>query len=393
MRASTPVKSFTMACLLVSALASLIPAAYAKPGNGGGGDNPPPPSGTHSSCRASAARVDSLPLLGFLEPVVANRQTPDDGDPCVSDGQVLIGLPADIVNIGVLVADTTAKPSGSFPAQAEGLAAEVGIGLDGSALLPFSELQVNVNVLDAQAKVRGVNGQCTLSATSSVAGALITIAGVPVPLPSPLITDHHEIPVPLVGTLHLNETLSTSNSITQRALWLEVTNPLKKALGLKDVVVGEATANFEAGDRCDEPRKQPDLRRMTGGGKFSDGTTTATHGFTLRCDKAAAPQRLEVNWGNGNKFHLDSLTAASCSDSPDVNPGAPAAGFDTYVGAGSGSYNGNAGATAKWTFIDAGEPGSNDRASIEIKDVNGAVVLIIQNSTLFKGNHQAHGSR
>ena len=143
--------------------------------------------------------------------------------------------------------------------------------------------------------------------------------------------------------------------------------------------------------RCDEPRKPVNLRRMTGGGSFTDGTTTATHGFTLRCDKSSTPQRLQVNWNNGNKFHLESLTAATCSDSPDINPGSPAAaGFDTYAGAGTGRYNGVAGATANWTFTDAGEPGSQDKASIEIKDANGAVVLIIQGSILLRGNHQAH---
>lgn len=372
--------------------ASPLTPSHAKPdhaggpGGGGAGDGGTT-AGAHSSCRASAARIDSLPLLGFLEPIVANRQSPDDGDPCVSDGAALLNLPADVVNLGVLVAATSAKPTGSFPAHAESVVVDAGINLG-----PL--LTVNAEVLNAKAKVRGIKGQCQLTASSSVAGAFVTIGGLPVPLPSPLLNDHFELPVPLVGTLHFNETILTGNKITQRALWLEVSHPLQHLLDLKDVVIAEATTDFEPGTAsCDEPRKPADQRRMTGGGRFSDGATTATHGFTLRCDKVATPQRLQVNWGNGNKFHLESLTSAACSDDPNVNPGAPEAGFDTYVGAGSGRYNGAAGATARWTFVDAGEPGRNDRASIEIKDANGAVVLIIQNSTLLRGNHQAHGSR
>lgn len=374
----------------ILSLTMTMAADAAKPSSPGGGGNTT--DAARSSCRASALRVDSLPLLGFIEPVVANKQSPDDGDPCVSDGQALLELPANIVNAGVLVAVTSAKPAGSFPAHAESVAVDVGLDISDN-ILPTSLLAVDVGVLSAAAHVRSVNGQCQLSASSSVSGALVEVAGLTVPLPSPLITDHIEIPVPLVGTLHLNETLTTANKITQRALWLQVTDPVQQLLGLKDVVIGEATADFEGGTRCDEPRKPGDLRRMTGGGKFTDGATTVTHGFSLRCDKASTPQRLQVNWGNGNKFHLDSLSSATCSDAPDVSPGAPAAGFDTYVGAGSGRYNGATGATARWTFTDAGEPGSSDRASIEIKDANGAVVLIVQGSTLFKGNHQAHGSR
>jgi hypothetical protein len=44
---------------------------------------------------------------------------------------------------------------------------------------------------------------------------------------------------------------------------------------------------------------------MTGGGKI--GTTGVTHGFVLHCVPSRTPNRLEVNWGSGNKFHLDSL--------------------------------------------------------------------------------------
>ena len=59
-------------------------------------------------------------------------------------------------------------------------------------------------------------------------------------------------------------------------------------------------------------------------------------------------------------------------------------------GKGVGAYNGVSGATAEWTFTDAGEPGKNiDDAKIVIKDVNGNPVLSVT-GLLNSGNQQAH---
>jgi len=127
--------------------------------------------------------------------------------------------------------------------------------------------------------------------------------------------------------------------------------------------------------------------RMTGGGSI--GNTGARHGFELHCNAATLPNRLEVNWGKGNKFHLESLTSASCTDDPGIVPNPPAAGFDTYTGKGGGRYNGAAGATAEWTFTDAGEPGKNDTATITIKDAGSNIVLSVSGK-LQNGNQQAH---
>lgn len=129
--------------------------------------------------------------------------------------------------------------------------------------------------------------------------------------------------------------------------------------------------------------------RMTGGGSVFAGSLRVTHGFTLRCDGGDNPQRLEVNWGKGNKFHLTSLTGVLCSDDPALIPNQPKAGFDTYEGTGVGKYNGAAGATASWKFTDAGEPGTSDTAQITIWDANGNQVLTVS-GPLEKGNHQAH---
>ena len=130
--------------------------------------------------------------------------------------------------------------------------------------------------------------------------------------------------------------------------------------------------------------------RMTGGGSvFMEDGTRVTHGFELHCNVTKGPNNLQVNWGKGNKFHLEKLTAASCSDDPDIAPNPPPAGFDTCTGAGTGRYKDVSGAKAKWTFTDAGEPGKNDSAKIEIWDANGALVLSVSGK-LASGNHQAH---
>lgn len=127
--------------------------------------------------------------------------------------------------------------------------------------------------------------------------------------------------------------------------------------------------------------------RMTGGGTI--GSTDTKHGFELHCTISDLPNNLEVNWGKGNKFHLDTLTAAGCSDDPSITPNPPSAGFDTYVGKGNGRYNGVSGYTAKWKFTDAGEPGVNDYATITVYDpANNPVATFSGN--LSKGNQQAH---
>jgi hypothetical protein len=133
-------------------------------------------------------------------------------------------------------------------------------------------------------------------------------------------------------------------------------------------------------------RPQPKKGRMTGGGTF--GKQRVHHGFTLHCNLQGQPQKLELNWGNGNKFHLERLTFATCVDDPKIGWRRPAAGFDTYLGAGTGRYNG-APATAIWSFTDAGESGNKDTAAIVIKDAAGRIVLSGSGS-ISNGNHQAH---
>jgi len=144
---------------------------------------------------------------------------------------------------------------------------------------------------------------------------------------------------------------------------------------------------------CVSPVK-PIEGRMTGGGtvvgKAAAGTPTEIkHGFELHCDAAEVPNNLEVNFGKGNKFHLESLTSAVCTDDPIFSEEQPVAGFDTYKGKGIGRYNGITGATAEWEFTDRGEPGKSDTVKLKIVDVGGATVVDIVGA-LKVGNQQAH---
>ena len=133
----------------------------------------------------------------------------------------------------------------------------------------------------------------------------------------------------------------------------------------------------------------PERAWMTGGGSVFQGSRV-THGFTLQCNATNGPNSLQINW-NRNRFHLENLVSAVCSDDPSIEPRPPVADFDTYEGVGTGRYNGVSGATAQWIFTDAGEPGRNDLAQIVVTDVSGNIVLWVAD-TLRNGNHQAHGS-
>jgi hypothetical protein len=128
--------------------------------------------------------------------------------------------------------------------------------------------------------------------------------------------------------------------------------------------------------------------RMTGGGSIFAGSMRITHGMELNCDATQNPQNLQINW-QGNRFHLQQLTSAFCSNDPYINPAPPEAGFNTFTGSGIGRLNGRAGATIDFTFTDAGEPGTSDTASYSIYNSSGALVLT-GSGTLDKGNQQAH---
>jgi hypothetical protein len=127
--------------------------------------------------------------------------------------------------------------------------------------------------------------------------------------------------------------------------------------------------------------------RMTGGGSiFLRDDTRVTHGFELHCNPSDVPNNLEINWAGGNNFHLTTLTAAWCIDNPAIAPPPPNAGFDTFIGRGVGTCNGDP-ATIEFVLTDAGEPGTKDTASYKI---TGACTLTAGPAYITKGNQQAH---
>lgn len=132
--------------------------------------------------------------------------------------------------------------------------------------------------------------------------------------------------------------------------------------------------------------------RMTGGGNCTVDDIKVTHGFELHCD-ASGSNNLEVNWQDAtgsHRFHLDTLSNAICPPDASGLEEQPVAGFNTYIGSGTGSYDGAPGATALWTFTDQGEPGKdNDTLVITISTGSGPPVLSIS-CPLDGGNHQAH---
>jgi len=135
--------------------------------------------------------------------------------------------------------------------------------------------------------------------------------------------------------------------------------------------------------------------RMTGGGSvFTVNDVRVTRGFELHCD-LREPNNLEVNWPDGNNFHMTKLTSASCTDSPAIDQNPPAAPFDTFTGTGIGKLNNIPGARIEFIFVDAGEPGTLDTALMKIYDADNNLVLDVTGDPnlpgyLDNGNIQAH---
>ena len=141
--------------------------------------------------------------------------------------------------------------------------------------------------------------------------------------------------------------------------------------------------------------------RMTGGGKctatdlVTGEVVAVTHGFELHCDINDLPNNLEINWkdaaGTEQRFHLEELTSATCTDDPAIDQKPPSAPFDTFIGTGTGSFNGQPDYTISFTFVDAGEPGTKDTARYLITAPDGTtIVLDVSTKHLTFGNHQAH---
>jgi len=108
----------------------------------------------------------------------------------------------------------------------------------------------------------------------------------------------------------------------------------------------------------------------------------------MYCD-LREPNNLQVNWPDGNKFHMPELIYAICTDDPKINQKLPVVPFDTFTCEGTGRFNGVEGATINFTFVDRGEPGKSDTVWIQIFDKHEQEVLNVEGSMEY-GNLQAH---
>jgi hypothetical protein len=127
---------------------------------------------------------------------------------------------------------------------------------------------------------------------------------------------------------------------------------------------------------------------MTGGGQTAN--SAASHGMEVGCDVGSNHHNLEINWAGGNNFHMDTITSVTCYLDPALpDPAPPPAGFNTMVLNGTGTYNNQPGAAVFAIFTDAGEPGTNDQALIQVT-FNASNVLNVPFATIATGNQQAH---
>lgn len=137
----------------------------------------------------------------------------------------------------------------------------------------------------------------------------------------------------------------------------------------------------------EEPPPPPPLNgRFTGGG-FQIGAVKVTRGFTIHCDNLLT-NNLEVNWPDGNNFHMskNTLTSVVCSRPDDPTP--PASPVSRIQASAVGQCN-NQPATISFILEDHGEPGTTDRAELIIAGA-GTCNLTLPLSALDGGNIQAH---
>lgn len=182
------------------------------------------------TCRASVVRVvGEGPLAGLaFEPIVANAQN----DPCVAEeaGIGRITLPADLGEVSVLFAQTETTRGQNASSRAG--VADVVITVPGAPV-------ITVEVLTAEAAATCPGPE--FSGGSTVVG--LTIGGVAVEVPA----GHTDISLGPVGTLHLNESTTTTTEdpaagrTERQALFLDT--------NLVDIVIAEAVADFQ-GNPC-----------------------------------------------------------------------------------------------------------------------------------------------
>lgn len=206
------------------------------------------------------------------------------------------------------------------------------------------------------------------------------------------------------GTTVLNNLLDSVSGEEWDSFTISVDIPTKtdsltvQALSVDNLGTGLLPASLDwlAAGFALEPEVPPGAcGRMTGGGSvFTIDDVRVTRGFEIHCD-LRDPNNIQVNWP-GNRFHMSELTSAVCTDSPAVDQTPPnSAPFDTFTGTGVGKLNNKPGARIEFVFVDAGEPGISDTASIKVFDQSNSLVLYVPGDPnvpgfLDNGNLQTH---
>jgi hypothetical protein len=180
---------------------------------------------------------------------------------------------------------------------------------------------------------------------------------------------------------------------------------------------GDGRIDFPADTGCTSGSDDDEAAGfLTGGGGYDETDkkianedyvnpgSSLRFGEVLPCDLGQNPSpNLTVSWHTPKllgQVKLDSLTRAFCRNDPFISPGRPLAEFDTYVGAGTGTYRDAAtgvrsGVTLAFISIDRGEPGAPpvtgvDFFQIEVRDATTHVLIASGVGTLDEGNVQAH---
>jgi hypothetical protein len=132
--------------------------------------------------------------------------------------------------------------------------------------------------------------------------------------------------------------------------------------------------------------------RFTGGGSIYCPAPVyrVTFGYELHCQPdggaVPTPNNLEINFSQGDHFHMTSLDMAECGGPSTGSPPAP---FNTIDGIGTGTFNGEP-ATVSFRLTDIAEPGAGqDTARFTITTASGPV-LACGPLVLEGGNNQAH---
>lgn len=128
------------------------------------------------------------------------------------------------------------------------------------------------------------------------------------------------------------------------------------------------------------------LARMTGGGGVDDVAHPFGEAFTVHCAETHHANELNLDLGGGLKFKLDGVEWVICLDDPALESGQPEPSFDTVVGQGWGTMQGED-AEIWFVFTDDGEPGTTDHARFE---VHTGSMAYAGEGYLTQGNHQVH---